>query len=1040
MEWLALWGVNQAVGFVFKPILEELAKDAAKDYVKDFFKSCLSNILRLPQKEPIQIATGKAITEFLKLIQQELEDADLDDTTIRQYSYFLEEFIKNKQVAEILGSAFITDSVDTRTLQQIWKQLQSKTLPDEFNWERVSKRYRKKVKAIIQEIPELREILDSQNLDKIAEAVVVQPDFDLNRHQEGIREKYGNLNLESLDTTGCAYNTLKLWNIFVPQNVRECQEYLPQVYEIPKEYFRQLKEQGEIDRDVSIEELEQRRSLYSQQSIQSILEVVNNPNYKYLVVLGDPGSGKSTLLQYLALDWAKLSPEKLPNYYIPLLIELRTYARDKQENKCKNILEFFHHGNVICHFPQQELHSRLQQGNVLVLFDGLDEVFDPAQREEVITDIHRFTNNYPKVRAIVTSRVIGYKAQKLRDAEFRHFMLQDLEEEQIEEFMQKWHELTFNDEADKIRKRDRLKQAISNSSAIRELAGNPLLLTMMAILNRNQELPRDRAELYNQASRVLLHQWDIERALQDKKIDPLTIDYKDKQEMLRRVAFFMQDNEKGLAGNLISRENLERILQDYLQDIVSNARTIARAVIEQLRSRNFILCDVGGDFYAFIHRTFLEYFCAWQFVWQFEKERSLSEEDLVKVYAEHWRDEAWHEVLRLMAGMLDPKFIGKVLEYLMAQEGEADKFINLFLAAECLLEVRNRSSIAKIDNELFTRIESLISYDISYDSIDHEYMNIPNIRVLRNMTLAQKIEEIRTEALKIIANTWKENPETLTWLKTCIMSNDNKNVQCAALEELARGFKHYPDTLTWLKTQPMSHENWKVRYATIQELARGFKHYPETVSILETCVHSDEHWFVRYIAVEELAQAYQDNPDTLTWLKTRATTDEDWRVRDAAVKVLADAYKDNPDTLTWLKTRATTDEDWRVRDAAVQALVENFKDDSETLTILKTHATRDDNLRVRVTAVEALAQHYKDDPELFELFCDRAINDPFEYSQAGLGFITNPRRTALEAIIKNYPNHPKTLPFLRDRAINDPDEKLREWAHKQLEKFDNRGV
>ena len=96
MDWLVLWGVTQAVGFVFKPILEDLAKDAAKDYVKDFFKSCLSNVLRFPKQEPIQIATGKAITEFLKLIQQELEDADLDNLTILQYGSSLEKFIKNK--------------------------------------------------------------------------------------------------------------------------------------------------------------------------------------------------------------------------------------------------------------------------------------------------------------------------------------------------------------------------------------------------------------------------------------------------------------------------------------------------------------------------------------------------------------------------------------------------------------------------------------------------------------------------------------------------------------------------------------------------------------------------------------------------------------------------------------------------------------------------------------------------------------------------------------------------------------------------------
>ena len=30
IEWLALWGVAEATAFVFKPILEDLAKDAAK--------------------------------------------------------------------------------------------------------------------------------------------------------------------------------------------------------------------------------------------------------------------------------------------------------------------------------------------------------------------------------------------------------------------------------------------------------------------------------------------------------------------------------------------------------------------------------------------------------------------------------------------------------------------------------------------------------------------------------------------------------------------------------------------------------------------------------------------------------------------------------------------------------------------------------------------------------------------------------------------------------------------------------------------------
>jgi predicted NACHT family NTPase len=44
------------------------------------------------------------------------------------------------------------------------------------------------------------------------------------------------------------------------------------------------------------------------------------------------------------------------------------------------------------------------------------------------------------------------------------------------------------------------------------LASNPLLLTLMVVLNRTQKLQRDRAEIYSQCSRLLLHQWKTELA------------------------------------------------------------------------------------------------------------------------------------------------------------------------------------------------------------------------------------------------------------------------------------------------------------------------------------------------------------------------------------------------------------------------------------------------------------------------------------------------------------------------------------------------
>uniref|UniRef100_UPI003444A248 NACHT domain-containing protein n=1 Tax=Okeania sp. SIO2F4 TaxID=2607790 RepID=UPI003444A248 len=105
---------------------------------------------------------------------------------------------------------------------------------------------------------------------------------------------------------------------------------------------------------------------------------------------------------------------------------------------------------------------------------------------------------------------------------------------------------------------------------------------------------------------------------------------------------------------------LEKIIRDYLKSVdINEPRTAARVLMEQLRSRNFILCFVGAEYYAFVHRTFLEYFCAWSFVWQFKETQNLGIDGLINdVFGKHWQDEKWHEVLRLIAGMIDATFVG----------------------------------------------------------------------------------------------------------------------------------------------------------------------------------------------------------------------------------------------------------------------------------------------------------------------------------------------------------------------------------------------
>jgi len=68
------------------------------------------------------------------------------------------------------------------------------------------------------------------------------------------------------------------------------------------------------------------------------------------------------------------------------------------------------------------------------------------------------------------------------------------------QFTKKVDEITFDKPDEAKPKQERLAKAIENSKSIAQLAGNPLLLTMMAILNRNQKLPDGRVDLYAQCS------------------------------------------------------------------------------------------------------------------------------------------------------------------------------------------------------------------------------------------------------------------------------------------------------------------------------------------------------------------------------------------------------------------------------------------------------------------------------------------------------------------------------------------------------------
>ncbi len=348
----------------------------------------------------------------------------------------------------------------------------------------------------------------------------------------------------------------------------------------------------------------------------------------------------------------------------------------------------------------------MREGRAALLLDGLDEIVEQSQRDAVAAEILRFAEEFPLARIVVTSRPYGYGVlgDRFREAGFSLFSLQEFDDARIKAFLERWHALVWPDWPDRDRYKDRLRAAVKDVPPIRQLAGNPLLLTMMAILNRSQELPRDRADLYEQCTRLLLHDWDVERKLLEFPLVKDRIQRREKQEILRRVAYRMQATAEGLKGNVIAREDLEDEIAGYLTELgVESPVAVARALIQHLRERSFILAFLGGDRFGFVHRTFLDYFCAWAIVKEFS--RRLDREWLwTAVFEAHWRDESWHEVLTLLCGMLEPEHASTMIRRLEAEGQATDQFANLILSLRCRAELRIGDAAADLDAAVWDRL------------------------------------------------------------------------------------------------------------------------------------------------------------------------------------------------------------------------------------------------------------------------------------------------------------------------------------------------
>jgi len=329
--------------------------------------------------------------------------------------------------------------------------------------------------------------------------------------------------------------------------------------------------------------------------------------------------------------------------------------------------------------------NALEQGKLLILLDGLDEV-NKESRNDVINSIQNFIMKYDKNRYIASCRTAAYRS---RWHQFYDVELADFDDKQIQQFIHNWFPRSLDREIGTAQRCWQLLNDPINAKS-KELAHTPLLLTFLCLVyDRIQNFPVNRATLYRRALDILLEEWASEKRINPSEIyHGLNNDVE--KILLSEIAY------KGFINDqfFFTQQELVDQIREFLSDTVDKPKYIdGKSVLDSITTQQGILVERAEDIYSFSHSTLQEYLTAFYISRDVDIVRSCLEENL--------KDERWREVFILVAGMLQ----------------NSEKFLNLI-----------QTEITKQTNILPFKVNALLNWADQIIDKSKANLNFPTKR------------------------------------------------------------------------------------------------------------------------------------------------------------------------------------------------------------------------------------------------------------------------------------------------------------------------
>ncbi len=379
--------------------------------------------------------------------------------------------------------------------------------------------------------------------------------------------------------------------------------------------------------------------LNSSQSTNSNEKGANNSNKQRFILIGEAGSGKSVAMGVIARKiWDINRKQTLLPIFIPFsYLIFNSKVTIENESTLKKVIidslneRGFNLRNDIT-LAEKYVNEHLISGDILLLFDGFDEL-SKKHRNEVAHFLTQFFKSFPKIPFFISSRKSVWKHENTR---FSGLGIEEIEMAEfspleVRHFISQWK---FKE----IKKSpELLADLLSNKPYLQTLAGNPLMLTIIAFIYSQPKrvLPDNRVMFYKECVEALMEAWDNAKEL-DKANEFETVD---KIAVLNKLAYqtIIDASDKDEISSDIVLKIIEDIFKYYGKPVEKREK-----FLKEIVQNAELLIYLPPDAYKFPHRTFMEYFAANYFL------KNNKFDELMRLYH---HDIRWQETLLLFCGI-----------------------------------------------------------------------------------------------------------------------------------------------------------------------------------------------------------------------------------------------------------------------------------------------------------------------------------------------------------------------------------------------------